>query len=196
MNSGSRGQGRVRGRPDAHVCHSGAAPAARLATPLSSGEQPRETSAAARAAVVVGPRAHSRHFRTPPERCAGARNARTESRPRGRGVEGMARHMRGTDLPREVRHGEVRAHRGVNPGTRLLCPLPPAAADRHLIFFTLSRKTAQKRAKTDAEGRVGIAGLRLSENHGRTEKAGSFGGVVDSPYAHSRCEKGTGIRER
>ena len=25
--------------------------------------------------------------------------------------------------------------------------LPPAAADRHLIFFTHSRKTAQKRAK-------------------------------------------------
>jgi hypothetical protein len=35
-----------------------AAAAARLATPLSPGEQPRETSAAARAAVVVGPRAH------------------------------------------------------------------------------------------------------------------------------------------
>ena len=37
-------------------------PAARPATPLSPGEQSRETSVAARAAVVVGPRAHPRHF--------------------------------------------------------------------------------------------------------------------------------------
>ena len=46
--------------------------------PLSSGEQLRETSAAALAAVVVGPRAHPQHFRTPPERRAGVRNARTD----------------------------------------------------------------------------------------------------------------------
>src|ERR1017187_513629 len=53
-------------------------PAARPATPLSPGEQSRETSVAARAAVVVGPRAHPRHFHPPRERCAGARNARTD----------------------------------------------------------------------------------------------------------------------
>jgi hypothetical protein len=35
---------------------------ARPATPLSPGEQPREMSVAARAALVVGPRAHPRHL--------------------------------------------------------------------------------------------------------------------------------------
>src|ERR1022692_4861936 len=88
--------------------------------------------------AALPPRARTSH------RCAEREN---ESRPRGRGAGGMARDLGGTDPPLEVRHGEVRAHRGVNPGTRLLCPLPPAAADRHLIFFTLSRKTAQKRAR-------------------------------------------------
>ena len=34
----------------------------------------------------------------------------------------------------------------------VLCPLPPAAADRHLIFFTLSRKTAQKRGRHSRKG--------------------------------------------
>ena len=48
--------------------------------------------------------------------------------------------------------GKYEAHRGGNPGTRLLCPLPPATADRHLISFTLSRKTAQKRAKLRLAG--------------------------------------------
>ena len=38
-------------------------PASRPSTTLTPGEQARETSAAARAAVVVGPRAHPRHFR-------------------------------------------------------------------------------------------------------------------------------------
>ena len=46
--------------------------------PLSPGEQPRETSAAARAAIVVGSRAHRGTSAPPRERSAGARNARTD----------------------------------------------------------------------------------------------------------------------
>src|ERR1019366_8676381 len=122
---------------------------ARRARPPRGGRQRRSRPASnrvrTRAAVVVGPRAHPRHFR-PPRRTP--QNARTESRPRGRGVGGMARDLGGTDPTLEVRHGEVRAHRGGNPGTRLLCPLPPAAADGHLIFFHAFLKNSAETRKT------------------------------------------------
>ena len=62
---------------------------ARRARPPRGGRQRRSRPASnrvrTRAAVVVGPRAHPRHFRPRARRRAGARNARTESRPRGRG---------------------------------------------------------------------------------------------------------------
>ena len=66
----------------------------------------------------------------------------------------MARDLGGTDPPLEVRHGEVRAHRGVNPGTGLLCPLPPAAADGHLIFFHAFLKNSAETRKTPVAGRA------------------------------------------
>jgi hypothetical protein len=73
-----------------------------------------------RAAVVVGPRAHPRHFRTPAN-AAPVRGRRERKAVRASEAwEGWLVTWAGPIQRSRFDQGEVRAHRGVNPGTRLL----------------------------------------------------------------------------
>src|ERR1017187_6453908 len=57
----------------------------------------------------------------------------------------MARDLGGTDPPIEVRHGEVRAHRGVNPGTRLLFTATSRCRSTPDLFHAFPKNGAERR---------------------------------------------------